>query len=151
MASIEERLALLEDEREIMRTLVTYGNSLDYGNEEEWIDCWLPDGVWHRAIFPEPFEGHDAIRATFRGHTHAPSTYHKHVVVDPRIRIDGDTADVESYFARLDVADDGPYIQAFGRYVDVLHRCGDGRWRFKSRRSEIDASSTRPLPGGPAD
>jgi ketosteroid isomerase-like protein len=56
-------------------------------------------------------------------------------VVDPLIRVDGDTASVESYYARLDHRDEGPYIRSFGRYTDVLVRCDDGRWRFKERRA----------------
>src|SRR5688500_2925940 len=115
MRSLEERLALLEDEREIQRTLCAYGNSIDYGNEGEWIDCWLADAVlhWPTQIYPTPFEGHEGLRRAFRGHTHAPSIFHKHVVVDPRIEIEGDTASVESYFARLDEDEDGPYIRGF--------------------------------------
>jgi ketosteroid isomerase-like protein len=149
-STVEERLALLENEREILRTLHAYGNSIDYGNEEEFIDCWLPDAEMHWPIPPyaAPFIGHDRIREAFRGHTHAPATYHKHFVVDPRIRIDGDVARVESYFARLDKDGDGPYVRGFGRYLDVLLRCPDGRWRFKERHAESEASSPKPRPGG---
>jgi SnoaL-like domain len=146
--SVEERLALIEAEREILRTLHGYGRGLDYGDEEEFIDGWLEEGVlhWPNPPYEDPFVGHERLREAFRGHTHAPLVYHKHVVVDPRIEVDGDTATVESYFARLDNADHGPYIRAFGRYRDVLVRCGDGRWRFKERRAEVEGLSPQSRP-----
>jgi ketosteroid isomerase-like protein len=151
LSSIEQRLAMLEDEREILRTLHAYGNSLDYGNEDEWIDCWLEDAVlyWPNPPYESsPFAGREPLCEAFHGHTHAPAVYHKHFVLDSRIDIDGDTARVESYYARLDTGEDGPYIRAFGRYLDVLQRCGDKRWRFKERRAEPEGMSSRPRPGG---
>lgn len=150
--TVEERLALLEDERGILRTLQAYGHAIDYGDEEEFLDCWLADAVCHWPIPPyeAPFVGHEALRSAFRGHTHAPFTYHKHVVVDATIEVDGDEARAESYFARIDNGEDGPYIMGFGRYLDVLERCADGRWRFKERRAESEGKSPRPRPGGPA-
>ena len=53
--------------------------------------------------------------------------------------IDGDTADVTSYFLRVDAgADPVPAtILASGRYVDVLVRDG-GSWRIRSRRCEVE-------------
>ena len=43
-------------------------------------------------------------------------------------------------FARLDRYTSGPGIRSFGRYRDVLARCADGRWRFKERIAEREAS-----------
>jgi ketosteroid isomerase-like protein len=141
MASVEERLALLEAEREILKTLHTYGHTLDHDLEEEFVDCWVENAVlhWPDPPFPEPFRGRAGIREAFRGHTHAPAVYHKHIVVDPRIEIDGETATVESYYTRLDDGPNGPYIFSFGRYRDVLTRCDDGRWRFSERRALKEA------------
>src|ERR1700752_3101046 len=78
--SVEERLARLEDEAQILRTLHDYGRSIDYGDEATFIDCWLTDAVlrWPIPPYAAPFAGHDELRAAFRGHTHAPSVYHKH-------------------------------------------------------------------------
>ena len=139
MPSIEERLALLEAEREILRTLHAYGHAIDYGDEEEFLDCWLEDAALHWPVYKEPIVGREALRAAFQGHTHAPALYHKHVVVDPRIDLDGDTAHVMSYYARLDEDPERPFIRGFGRYQDVLVRCEDGRWRSKERRTEHES------------
>jgi ketosteroid isomerase-like protein len=143
MPSVEERLQRLEDERGILSTLYTYGHAVDYGYEDQWVDCWTEDAVLHWPTRPGPLEGREAIRDAFRAHTHAPDKFHKHFLVEPRIRLDGDRATVESYYARLDQYEDGPKVRSFGRYRDVLVRCDDGRWRFKERRAENESR----LPG----
>jgi ketosteroid isomerase-like protein len=157
MSTLDElaaRVRRLEDERAILRTLHQYGYSIDYGDEAMWVDVYTPDAVlhWPAPTYPAPFEGHDGVRRAFRGHTHAPRIFHKHLVVDPLIELDdgGDEARVVSYFARIDQDDDGPYLRGYGRYRDVLVRCDDGRWRIRERWADSEASSPRPRPGGPA-
>lgn len=138
MTDIERRLQYLEDEQSILDTLYGYGHGLDYGHEDAWIDCWTEDAIldWPgRALM----RGHAELRAGFRNHTHAPQAFHKHVVVEPRIVIEGDRATVTSMYARLDRYEGGPKIRAFGRYRDTLVRCKDGRWRIKERYPEIES------------
>lgn len=139
MTGIEDRLRLLEDEQDILRTLYAYGHSIDYGLEADWLDCWTEDAVlkWPNR---DPIKGHAALLAAFHKHTHAPQAYHKHVVVEPRIFIDGDRATAQTMFARLDRYASGPAVRSFGRYLDVLVRCKDGRWRFLERVAEREAS-----------
>lgn len=134
---VENRLRALEDERAILDTLYAYGHSLDYGVRDEWIDCWTPDAVlrWPHATF----EGREAIAGAFDAHSHAPEAFHKHFLVEPRVRIDGDTAVAESYFTRLNDSPSGPVVRSFGRYLDVLVRCDDGRWRLSERRLERES------------
>ena len=137
--TIEARLRRLEDEQDILKTLYAYGHSIDYGLEADWLDCWCEDGVlqWPNR---EPIKGHAALLAAFHKHTHAPQAFHKHIVVEPRIRIDGDRATAATYFARLDRYETGPAPRSMGRYLDVLERCADGRWRFRERVTEREAS-----------
>jgi ketosteroid isomerase-like protein len=139
-ASLDEivgRLRELEDERAILRTLYTYAHALDYDSEAEWIDCWEENAVLY---WPgrEPIRGREEIAEAFRAHPHAPGTYWKHFLVEPRIDLTGDRATVDSYFARLTADSDGPQLASFGRYRDVLVRCRDGRWRFDERRAELE-------------
>ena len=143
--SIEERLGRLEDEREILRTLHTYGHSIDYGDEAAFVDCFLPDGVLH---WPNrgPMTGSEEIRTAFRQHSHAPEFYHKHLLIEPLISLSGDYATVQSMFARLDTYDAVPEIFVYGRYRDDLARCADGRWRFRSRYADVEAWHPGPLP-----
>lgn len=146
---IEQRLRQLEDEKAILNTLYAYGHYLDYGLEDAWIDCWSEGAVldWPGRAF---MRGHAELRAGFRAHSHAPDTYHKHMVVAPMITVQGDTATVQSMFARLDRYEDGPGIRAFGRYRDTLIRCPDGRWRFTERLPDIEGVRAQaPLGGEP--
>ena len=143
MSSLEERVQRLEDERAIIDRLYAYCTSLDYGHRDEWVDCWTEDGVlaWPH----ETFTGREEIGRAFDGHSHAPEAFHKHVIVDPRVRLNGDEATAQSYFMRLNDSPEGPVVRSFGRYLDVLVRCDDGTWRIRERRLERESL----IPGAP--
>jgi hypothetical protein len=135
--SIEQRLQHLEDRNAILDTLHRYGQALDYGDENLWLRCWHDEAklFWPRVGW---ITGRDALLAAFRGHSHAPEEYHKHLVVDPALELLGDHAKVDSYFALLHKDSAGPYLYTFGRYRDVLVRCDDS-WRFRERLLEVEA------------
>ena len=140
------RLRVLEDERAILQTLYQYGHSMDYGPDADFVDCFTPDGVWDVRMRKTPdaafaCAGQDAIAASLEMQTsvRAPALYAKHLLIEPRITLDGDAASVESYFVRIEPRDDAPtQIVASGRYLDRLTRCDDGRWRITERIAEID-------------
>jgi ketosteroid isomerase-like protein len=135
--TIEERLQQLEDEQAIRQCLYTYGHALDYGLRDEWVDLWSERAVLH---WPhESYRGPAAIAGAYDGHSHAPEAYHKHFLVEPRIRVERDRATVDSYFTRINDSPQGPLLRSFGRYRDVLVRCDDGRWRFLERRLERES------------
>ncbi len=69
--------------------------------------------------------------------------FHKHLLFQPRVRLDGDRAAVESGFARLDESEGGPVLRSFGRYVDSLVRCPDGHWRFERREAFVETTMAR--------
>lgn len=137
--TLEERLARLEDERDILYTLYTYGHSLDYGYEDDFADCWTDDAVLEWPKRPAPFHGKAAIIDAFRAHTHAPAVRHKHLLIEPLVDISGDKAEVSSMFARLDRYGGLPKIRNFGRYHDELRRCIDGKWRISRRVAVAEA------------
>jgi hypothetical protein len=146
LQTLAARLRVLEDERAILATMYQYGHSLDYGPRDEFLDCFTEDGIWdsrgrdaQRPIIGH-YAGQEQLGSFYDNHTHAPALYHKHLLIEPRITIEGDTARVESYWARVDEHADGPYLRGFGRYRDVLVRCPDGRWRIRERRVELEAS-----------
>jgi hypothetical protein len=143
---LSARLARLEDERAVLDNLHRYGYSIDYGLEDDWVDCFLPDVRFEvrRRLETDNLtvcEGEDALRRFVANHTRPPARYHKHIVVDSRIVVAGDRATSVSYFIRVDadIASSGrSFVHAMGRYHDTLARCDDGRWRFIERLAEVE-------------
>jgi len=147
---LEERLALLEAERAVLKTLHRYGHSIDYGDEDAWVDCFTEDGVFdvRARLSHQPnrlVSGREELRAFSERHTRAPELWHKHLLVEPLIEVDGDTATVVSYLAVVMEHEGEPLLRVFGRYRDRLVRCPDGRWRFRERIAEVE-SMRRGLP-----
>lgn len=144
MDDSREHLARLEDERAIVAALYRYGDALDHGDRDEFLDCFTPDAAYvvnMRLDAANGFgcEGHEQLRAYFDSHTHAPVAFHKHVTVNPLITVDGKVADARSYFLRVDSPAAGPaVVLASGRYIDRFERCDDGRWRIRTRRCEVE-------------
>ncbi len=101
---------------------------------------WAPTPERDVGFVERRLVGRGAIAAAFHGHTHAPEMFHKHLLFQPQIRLDGDHATVESGFARLDEGPQGPVLRSFGRYLDELTRCQDGRWRFARREAFIQSN-----------
>jgi 3-phenylpropionate/cinnamic acid dioxygenase small subunit len=139
-----ERLARLEDQAAICRTLYEYGSALDYGDRDQFLGCFTRDAeyvVTMRTSGEEAmhFRGHGQLADYFDGHTHAPAAWHKHITTNPDVAVDGDGASATSYFIRVDSgADAGPAtVLASGRYRDELVRDGT-RWRISSRRCEVE-------------
>ena len=144
MDDLHDRLARIEDERAIARALYRYGDALDHGDRDEFLDCFTPDATYlvHMRLESSDgftFEGHEQLRDYFDGHTHAPAAFHKHVTVNPLITVNGTVADAQSYFLRVDSPAPGPaVVMAAGRYIDRLERGPDGGWRIRSRRCEVE-------------
>ena len=97
VAQLAERLSRLEAERDVLATLYAYAHSIDYGDEEGWVDCFTDDGAFdirsrvghygsRRVV------GREELGQFIASHTRAPELWHKHMIVEPVIRVDGDTA-----------------------------------------------------------
>jgi hypothetical protein len=150
--ALERRLKIFEGERAILSTLNAYGHAIDYGLKARWLDCFTEDAVYKvqafgvtlsEALVTQPLmgmKGQDVLSQYIAKHTKSPELWHKHFLVEPIIVWENDnTVSVESYFARLDEDQNGPYILAFGRYRDKMVKEQDGKWRFKERICEIES------------
>jgi hypothetical protein len=148
---LAQRLTRLEDERDILAILYRYGHTIDHGPDEDWLDCFTDDGVWESVPAPglssNPrrivARGTEELRAFIAAHTHAPVRWHKHLLSEPMIQLDGDEARVVSYWVRIDRYEEGIYTRGFGRYRDHLVRCPDGRWRFRERIIDCEGMELR--------
>lgn len=148
------RLRGLEDESAIVDLLHGYGHALDYGRSDAWLDLFETDALYElryrdglvpRAIGTpvakgniRTYQGRQALEGFARAHSHAPDRYHKHLATNWRITIEGDAAEVDSYFARIDAVEGGTRIVAAGRYRDRMRRGEDGCWRIAVRIAEIE-------------
>jgi hypothetical protein len=155
MEDLAARLAALEAERAVLANLYQYGHSIDYGLRDRWLDCFTEDAVYdlryraglelrsRRGGTPTDhgvvYRGQVELAVFIAGHTHAPDRWHKHMLMEPVVTLTDGRARCRSYFARLDERPDGPYIRAFGRYLDQLVECPDGRWRFEERIAQIES------------
>lgn len=146
LKDMANRLETLEDERAILRTLYQYGHCVDYGREKEWVDCFTEDATYVRKGAGLTHRGHAELARFIATHTRAPERYHKHLLVNPVITLQGDEATVESYYVRIDEGEPAPYVISMGRYHDRMVRCPDGKWRFKERRIEREANAPGEIP-----
>src|ERR1700693_514594 len=136
IAEVERRLRILEDERAILDTLYRYAHCIDYGLEQEFLDCLTDDAELRHApprqsilieqsrvgMHPVERTGREQLAKFIATHTHPPQQFHKHFLVEPRISIHGDEAEVDSYFVRFDAypQDNEAFVRSFGRYRDKL-------------------------------
>ena len=145
---LRSRLRLLEDERAILGALRAYGHAIDYGDEERYRDLWTDDAAFDaRGRVPgdvtRVVRGREAL-ADFAAHfSRPPEGWHKHLVIEPLIEVEGDVASATSYFAVLRDEGSQPILWVFGRYRDTLVRCADGRWRFSLRIAEVESVDRR--------
>jgi hypothetical protein len=90
--SLAERVRLLEDEREILRSLFQHAHALDSGDEDQFLDCFTSTGAWVIPGARRQFKGAVGLRQFFANHTHAPDLQHKHLILTPLVAPHGDEA-----------------------------------------------------------
>ena len=131
-------VAPIPPQADVRDALYRYCEALDAGRRREWLDCFTTDGVWEvrrrdgstfmRFRGMEELAGYfDELMAT------VPSGTQKHLTLNARVEIAGETAVASSYFVTVVGRDGAPVLGAAGEYVDRLVRGGDGVWRFEER------------------
>ena len=137
-SALAEDVTLLRAERDIMETLNKYSWAIDYGREDEYLDCFLETGVYQvkgfRTSTPKRVEGRAALQAYFRARS--PKSQQKHISTTPMIKVEGDHAVVETFFIGFNADDGRPQLFLIGRYLDRMVRCPDGVWRIEERDFE---------------
>jgi 3-phenylpropionate/cinnamic acid dioxygenase small subunit len=148
-AALERRLARLEAERAIARTLHRYAHTIDAGDEAGWLACFTDTAVFaarHRDSDRHHLyaEGREALAAFIAAHTRPPEQFHQHVVVDPVIDAGDGAARSTSGFFVLMRHETRPLVRVFGHYHDVLVPApGGAEWRFERREAVIETFDDR--------
>ena len=145
--TLEERLARLEDIAEIERLIMDYARHLDARDLHAYSRLFCADGEWSGNTGHA--KGPDAIQAMLEErlapNPPAPGPTSRHVVSNPVIEVEGESATASVTWALIRRGDgDEPELALLGHYDDELAR-EDGRWRFKRRRAHIDIPD-RPAP-----
>jgi hypothetical protein len=122
----------VEDRDEILQLLYRYNHTIDGGDPDGWAATFIEDGVFDAA--GNVLSGRDALRefaSSFKGR--------RHVVANPLVEIDGDTATVRAYA----VVFSGTTPSVVGIYEDELVRTPSG-WCFAKRVFTLDSVNSSP-------
>jgi ketosteroid isomerase-like protein len=127
-----------EDELAIHRLLSSYAHTVSARDVEGWVDLFVDDAVWERAIpakgakYNEPaiHEGKDSIRELAESSFDAGVQY---LAMNPVVDGDGDTATGLSTVVVLAAGESGDVtLVATGNFDDDYRRTEDG-WKFVRR------------------
>ena len=137
--SIEQRLRRLEDGDAVWRLFMTYKEHLDQRNFKAYASLFTDDAVWigNLGKCQGPAQIEDMLMKTLEGF---PSDHERahHLVLNPVIDVDGDTALAKSNWAFVTRSEtDGPVLSMLGTYYDELRRTEDG-WKFSRRVAYSD-------------
>ncbi len=137
VAALEARLQRLEDLAEINQLFIDYGIHLDAGDFEAYASLFAADGQvklgpMGRATGPADIRAlMERVLAPTVGTTF-------HVISNPVVKLDGDTATSVVMWTVVSPQPDGqPHVSGIGKHHDELVR-ENGRWKIKSRRGTID-------------
>ena len=92
LTAAEERIARLEDEREVAALIASYGPLVDSGSAEAVAALWEPQGVYE--VDGRTLTGHREIAAMVRSTAHQRWVTQgcAHFVGPPRVTVHGETA-----------------------------------------------------------
>jgi ketosteroid isomerase-like protein len=142
--SIEARIAALEEREDVLAVLAAYSHAIDAGDREAWVACFTDDAVFEVVShLPEyadhTVEGRAELEAFIAAHSAPPDVFHKHLLIQPTVVVDGAVARSVGAFVHLLDVDGRPVMRSYGRYVDRLVKGPDGAWRIARRRAEVEA------------
>jgi ketosteroid isomerase-like protein len=134
-----QRVQRLEDQDAIWRLFMIYKRHLDQRDFTAYASLFTDDAEWignlGKVIGPAQIE--QLLTETLEVWDDDRQRTH-HLVLNPVIDVDGDTATAESSWGYVTRdADDAPVLLMLGRYLDELRRTPDG-WRFSRRVAYSD-------------
>lgn len=138
VASLVERVQLLEDKAAIHEVLTAYGPAVDAGDADAVGELWAEDAVYDVDV--RVMEGRDAITEMVRTRPHQDYINEGcgHLLDPVHIRVDGDTAvaTCHSLLLRRNVDADSFRVWRVTANRFELARI-DGRWKIKLRIARV--------------
>jgi ketosteroid isomerase-like protein len=139
-ASLEGRLRRLEDLEAIRQLQIDYGNALDRGNVDAYVALFAEDAELNLGPVAH-CKGHAEIREAAGRMCGGGSI---HLIGNPQIFLDGDTAKAVVSWTVLSPDEDGrPQVTTTGAHRDDLVRTSEG-WRLMRRRGFVNIPSLMP-------
>ena len=117
-----------EDRDEILQVMYRYNHAMDGGDADEWAGTFTEDAVFNAA--GQIVTGREELRTFAQG---VGGGGRRHVLANPVIDVDGDTARARAYIMLLSEGQ----IAVVGGYDDELARTSDG-WKIAKRTFTID-------------
>jgi uncharacterized protein (TIGR02246 family) len=138
VASLLERVQLLEDKAAIQEVLTAYGPAVDAGDADAVGELWAEDAVYDIDI--RLMEGRDAITEMVRTRPHQDYINEGcgHLLDPVHIRVDGDTAAAtcHSLLLRRNLDSDSYRVWRVTANRFDLARI-DGKWKIKRRTARV--------------
>ena len=138
VASLLERVQLLEDKAAIQEVLTAYGPAVDAGDADAVAELWAEDAVYDIDI--RVMRGRDEITEMVRTRPHQDyiSEGCGHLLDPVHIRVDGDTAAAtcQSLLLRRNVDSDSFRVWRVTANRFDLARI-DGKWKIKRRTARV--------------
>lgn len=135
MLTIEQRIARIEDERELQKVITAYLIAIDeMTNVEAVLNCFTDDAVLDmRGIGYPNIEGQDALRAFF-AETFSDMTHHAHYATNFVIdKFEDDKAECRTHVAGMGVTREGEKLMFYLQYHLGYTRAGHS-WKIHSFR-----------------
>jgi alkylation response protein AidB-like acyl-CoA dehydrogenase len=150
--TLEARIREFEDYRSITELKARYCNAVDGGwgkpanDAEAVIALFVEEGVWEVTPHGPAGKGHVGIRAAIEQFAAVPFIIHN--VMNPLIRIEGDTATGQWHacFCMSEPSNPSAYALSFAIYEDAFVRTATG-WKFKALR--VTPAASVPLASRP--
>lgn len=140
-STLAAQIARLEAERDVLHLLHALCTTVDGDSVTAWLECFTQDGAFSwapadGAPLGLDLNGRGELGEWFARHRKQnPVGTQMHVLLHPVIVVDGDHASATTGYLTVRRTADGLQVASAGRYMDVVRREADGRWRLSEHRA----------------
>ena len=133
--TIEERIAKIEDELAIQKTVYNYAFRQDQRNIDAFLETLTDDILFTFRGWGLELRGKEELKGYFLEHVFATHEYHMHQITNLNIQVNGESADGEAYLAMRSSSGGEPQ-EAGIRYM-FRFRKEDMQWRLSEIHCEV--------------